>query len=201
MNENINLCKILKGHEGETFYSPIFGNLTFICVIYPDVRFKTTTNIVWDIKPNGKLYNNSDELCVFPSKDQRDWNKWIKEQKHKVPKTWSEYVSTFDIESEPTLWFDSDMNFGAIGNSCSALFKIHQLIEVGYGGNVTNEEWKDTTTTKFTIVLYYTIMSGFEFAIHSTTCVHNMAFHTREQAEKFLKYPENVQLLKDYSMM
>lgn len=26
MNENINLSKILKGHEGETFYSPTFGN-------------------------------------------------------------------------------------------------------------------------------------------------------------------------------
>lgn len=27
MNENINLCEILKGHEGETFYSPLFGNI------------------------------------------------------------------------------------------------------------------------------------------------------------------------------
>lgn len=39
--DNINLCKILKGHEGNTFYSPIFGDLTFVCTIYPNVRFKT----------------------------------------------------------------------------------------------------------------------------------------------------------------
>lgn len=79
MNENINLCKILKGHEGETFYSPILGDLTFVCTIYPEVRFKTNAGDIWDINPNGKLYNNSDELCVFPSKDQRDWNKWAEE--------------------------------------------------------------------------------------------------------------------------
>lgn len=28
-NNNINLCKILKGHEGKTFYSPTFGNIKF----------------------------------------------------------------------------------------------------------------------------------------------------------------------------
>ncbi len=26
MNENLNLCELLKGYEGETFYSPIFGD-------------------------------------------------------------------------------------------------------------------------------------------------------------------------------
>lgn len=28
-----------------------------------------------NINSAGKIYNNADELCVFPSKDQRDWNK------------------------------------------------------------------------------------------------------------------------------
>lgn len=76
MNDNLNLCEILKGHEGESFYSPIFGNLTFVRVIYPHVRFKTTAGAIWDINSTGKIYNNADELCVFPSKDQRDWSKW-----------------------------------------------------------------------------------------------------------------------------
>ena len=79
MNENINLCEILKGHEGETFYSPIYGNLTYHPTLYPLVRFKTVTGAIFDINANGKVYENSDELFVFPSKDQRDWNKWIEE--------------------------------------------------------------------------------------------------------------------------
>ena len=77
MNDNLNLCEILKRHEGESFYSPIFGNLTFVRVIYPHVRFKTASGDIWDINPNGKIYNNSDEICVFPSKTQHDWNKWV----------------------------------------------------------------------------------------------------------------------------
>lgn len=36
-------------------------------------------------------YCKGEEVCVFPAKDQRDWNKWVEEQKPKVPKTWSEY--------------------------------------------------------------------------------------------------------------
>lgn len=77
MNDNLNLREILKGHEGESFYSPIFGNLIFMRVIYPHVRFKTTSGDIWDINPNGKIYNNSDEICVFPSKDHHDWDKWV----------------------------------------------------------------------------------------------------------------------------
>ena len=32
MNEQINLLEILKGHEGETFYSPTFGNIKLSCI-------------------------------------------------------------------------------------------------------------------------------------------------------------------------
>lgn len=48
MNENINLFEILKGHEGETFYNPIFfGDLIFIQLNYPYIKFKTNKD---DIK-------------------------------------------------------------------------------------------------------------------------------------------------------
>lgn len=198
MNENINLYEILKGHEGETFYSPIYGNLTYHSTFYPLVRFKTITGTIFDINANGKVYENSDELFVFPSKDQRDWNKWIEEQKHKVPKTWSEYTNKFNIDSEPTLWFDGDINWDAIGDSISALFKIRQLIEVGYGGNITNEEWNGINS--YVSIQYYIDKHNFD------TCLNiynktNIAFHTKKQAKEFLKYPENIQLLKDYFMI
>lgn len=88
MNENINLYEILKGHEGETFWSDVFDLVTLI-----EVK-ENFIIINWGvIKIN--LYKNcskiKNERCVlFPSKGQRDWNKWVEEQKNKVPKTLEE---------------------------------------------------------------------------------------------------------------
>lgn len=41
--------------------------------------------------PDGTL-NYGGEYMLFPSKDQRDWNKWLEEQNTKVPKIWSEII-------------------------------------------------------------------------------------------------------------
>lgn len=206
MNENINLCKILKGHEGETFYSPILGNLTFECIIYPYVRFKVIdSNDNWDINSNGKLYNDSDELIVFPFKDQRDWNKWIEEQEPKVPKTWSELVKQNKCESYILGKGFGEVDFTSKGRtsiekSALALLKIHQLIEHGYGGNVTKVEWTDREITKYFISFDNDGDFGIEKTILSEEFSH-IAFHTGKQAKEFLKYPENVQLLKDYFIL
>ena len=90
MNENINLCEILKGHEGETFYSPCYGYIT-LKAIKPHCYFSLffdDNNSEYKFTKYGKISTSNDAECVlFPSKDQRDWNKWIEE--HKVPKTWS----------------------------------------------------------------------------------------------------------------
>lgn len=203
MNENINLSEILKGHEGESFYSPVLGTLIFVQVIYPSVRFKTAAGAIWDINSTGKIYNNTDELCVFPSKDQRDWNKWVEENKPKpkIPKTWSDLerldeITEYGAEIVRTFnnrWWDSTKSKTPIEKSALALFKIHQLIEVGYGGNVTNEEWEKAYIISCTADKIFTV--------HATNCIHTIAFHTKEQAEEFLSYPENAQLLKDYFML
>lgn len=201
----LNLCEILKGYEGETFYSPIFGNLTFVCTIYPDVRFKTSTGDIWDINPNGKLYNNSDELCVFPSKDQRDWNKWVEEKSPEVPKTWSELIEkdsraiTYNLEATYNEYQPHSTSYTPIEKSALALLKIHQLIEVGYGGNISSAEWKNKKVSKFLIHWCYDYK---ELIIHETFIYASpIAFHTKRQAEEFLKHPENIQLLKDYFMI
>lgn len=212
MNENINLCEILKGHEGETFYSPLYGNIILDNIegpysAYP-LSFKRRVSKMpskQTFTSDGKPVKYCAECLIFPSKDQRDWNKWLEEQNSKVPKTWSELV-----EYDRVVEYNLEATYKARPNSTSytpieksalALLKIFQLIEVGYGGNITKEEWKDTTTCKFTIVSCYSILHGFEFAIHSTTCIHNIAFHTKEQAEEFLSKPENVELVKDYFMI
>ena len=201
MNENINLCEILKGHEGETFYSPIFGNLTLFAINFQSLEFTSIGNDTAAIESSDKFYNKADEICIFPSKDQRDWNKWIEEQKPKVPKIWNEMTSKYcNVE----VWQHiSHMDYGStepIVKSAVALLKIHQLIEASYGGLVTHSE-NIGTEMKHTIIPYVDNEFKYKGLKALGTCYldnRHISFHTKEQAEEFLSYPENVQLLKDY---
>lgn len=202
MNENINLCEILKGHEGETFYSPCYGFVYFkeirseypfpICCIN-----KYDSNI--NFTKYGKISVNENTECViFPSKDQRDWNKWTEEQKPKVPKIWNEMTSKYcNVE----VWQHiSHIDYGStepIVKSAASLLKIHQLIEAGYGGNPSNEE---LGSEDIYYISYY-IPNKELLVTDGGLYKSHIAFHTKEQAEEFLSYPENVQLLKDYFMI
>ena len=103
MNEHIDLTKILKNcPKGFEFYSSVHGKL-FYDGMYIDssaskIYFKSS-NIcsiadgnpipiiyLWD----GKLYCGEGECTIFPSKEQREWNKfsapWYKKDKFD-PKT------------------------------------------------------------------------------------------------------------------
>lgn len=243
--KELNLCEILKGHEGETFYSPIYGKVKIAIV-------DDNTIEIWPLRKDAYLPLSSNghhkdnpkegELLLFPSKDQRDWNKWdkennppydackytdceqcsfktsclylIKEQKHKVPKTWSELwnnkkaiglaagvgVSEFSYDHID----GKTLANTPIEKSALALLKIHQLIEAGYGGNVTNEE-SYNKDLKYHIGYYFGDAPHNKkpmFVIYNGITNHNpLRFHTKEQAKEFLEYPENVQLLKDYFMI
>lgn len=83
MNENINLCEILKGHADETFWNPLVGNITYKGGDGGLVFFQYGNSVI-DIPYNGKDMDNN--IAVFPSKNQRDWNKWVAEQKEFEPK-------------------------------------------------------------------------------------------------------------------
>lgn len=108
--------------------------------------------------------------------------------KHCNVEVW-QHISNIDYEpTEP------------IEKSALALLKIHQLIEVGYGGNVINDEWIDRDITKYFISFDNDNLIGIEKTILSEEFSH-IAFHTKEQAIEFLKYPENIELLKDYFMI
>lgn len=207
MNENINLCEILKGHEGETFYSPLIGNITLnkIREEYAYPLMFISRGLPYHFTSDGKYNIDHVECLLFPSKEQRDWNKWIKEHKPKVPKTWSELTKNV----KPILYAEishiNDGNYVSVSEDCGdtpieksalALLKIHQLIEVGYGGNVTNDYFKNYVT--------FSIMCNSDGSFKVYACASKSAhihFHTKEQAEEFLSYPENVQLLKDYFMI
>lgn len=210
MNKQLNLCKILKGHEGDTFYCSLVGQEVTLVFINDNlsisVEYINKEDESGDIAahlvlyPNGANYKDG-ECVLFPSKDQRDWSKWIAEQKPKVPKTWSELVEQDKVKFQKAINIaDKDISdYNAIEKSALALLKIHQLIEVGYGGNVTKEEWKNNKI-KYTIRINKDEIFGIDYTLTGWMHSH-IAFHTNEQAEEFLSKPENVQLLKDYFMI
>ena len=79
MEEKINIAEILKDKKnGLRLYSPIFGECTFCCV-------REDTNDICVKKHNGEkdffdskgLYYNTGEVMLFPSKEMRDWRKFL----------------------------------------------------------------------------------------------------------------------------
>lgn len=79
--------------------------------------------------------------------------------------------------------------------SSLAMAQISQLMPY-YGGAITDEQWKESSD-KFAI-------SSFENNIYTLECRNEkrfLAFHEKEQIDKFMSYPENVQLVKDYLMI
>lgn len=200
MNENINLYKILKGHEGKIFYCALTGERVSLSKVHENkIEFKTeestTPIILWS---NGSFMAQG-ECQIFPSKNQRDWIKWDRKNNNKTPKTWSEYM-----ESEYYKWDEVyrslSMQTNPIYKSMFAFLKIHQLIEVGYGGNPTyrnfcyNDVW-NIVPMGYGNTLYFHISS-----CSGESETSHIAFHTKEQAKEFLREEENIELLKDYFM-
>lgn len=86
MNENLNLCEILKHcPAGTKFWSPIWGDVflveikkkktpgeAFIPIVINAIGIKDIT-----LFSDGKYSCSEEAECViFPSKDQRDWSKF-----------------------------------------------------------------------------------------------------------------------------
>ena len=91
MNENIDLTKILKNcPKGWEFYSPFMGDVKFYEV---DQKVNTVVVILksgglCDFNEDGTIELEgitSDEIMLYPSRDQRDWSKftapWYKNEK------------------------------------------------------------------------------------------------------------------------
>ena len=85
MNENIDLTKILEGCPyGTEFYHSCYGKVWFIGIDieleYP-IHIKLDSRFYQDarITSAGTLNKNYNGECVlFPSKDQRDWSKFVR---------------------------------------------------------------------------------------------------------------------------
>ena len=93
MNENIDLAKILKDcPKGWKFYTPIWGEVTFngIKREYCGICIDTICGCQTITIEGYYIYTSGAECIIFPSKDQRDWSKfvapWYKKKKFD-PKT------------------------------------------------------------------------------------------------------------------
>lgn len=206
---DLNLCEILKGHEGEIFYSPLYGNMTFV-----EIRKGYAYPLIFTLKgkdyyltSDGKFNLDNAECLIFPSKNQRSWNKWAKEQKNKIPKTWYDLIQSDKVvecgAEISRIWgnklYDSTKNNSAVEKSALALLKIHQLIEVGYGGNVKNRDRINFYIIQWSYECNRFIIRNFGPFLEDRGTP--LCFHTKEQAIEFLSRPENIQLLKDYFMI
>lgn len=80
MNENLNLVEILKDcPKGTKLYSRFLGSVEF-CQITTDnyIEVIGSNGYYVGFKPNGTYQHSEEnaEIDLFPSKNQRDWNKW-----------------------------------------------------------------------------------------------------------------------------
>ena len=78
-----------------------------------------------------------------------------------------------------------------------ATAKIAKIIEFGYGNMLTIKEWENEQLVKYNIenisgtIAYNDVTDNYSF----------ISFHTDEQRDEFMSYPENVNLVKQYFMM
>lgn len=80
--------------------------------------------------------------------------------------------------------------------SALAMAQISQLMPY-YGGEITKEEWGNSDLPKHIV---YRLDHHYELeTVYRTFDL--LAFHKKEQRDRFLSFPENVQLVKDYLMI
>ena len=79
MNENIDLTKILKCcPKGTKFWSMLDGEVEFVDIDGDCINFRTTkVNAATFYYNDGKAYRGRGECVLFPSKEQRDWSKFV----------------------------------------------------------------------------------------------------------------------------
>lgn len=134
---------------------------------------------------------------------------WIFDKDNLQPKpkirTWKdvkeEYMLRADTETSYIIDIDKKLYSEKLVLKALATLQIAKLIELGYGGMITDEEWRDENTEKWSVlnhnfgdfdIVNVTIRFGWKSFI---------SFHTKQQAQEFISYSENVELIKQYYMI
>ena len=154
MNENIDLTKILKNCPvGTKLYSPIYGEIYFEEIRsngkYPIITI-TKSIYAATFTKEGFHYADEDGECIlFPSKEQRDWNKftapWYKNEKFD-PKTLKAFDRVLVRNYKTTKWrcehfshFDGGNYNPCIASCCSYTFCVPYNEETKHLVGTTDE--------------------------------------------------------------
>ena len=205
--QELNLCEILKYcPDGETFWSPMFGDVKFYGINMNRKLVKVLENgYIWNFNSDGTITlgrtTTSPEIMLYPSREQRDWTKVKYEPKKELPKTWEEFC-----QQNPTLkreYFIDDSSCvrkakieGDIrhkeydrntlpsreaAEAHLALIQLHQLRDAWREGWVP--DWKDGGKNKYVIAND----KGESRIWDYQTIIRFLAFQDKKRAEEFLK--------------
>lgn len=174
--QGLNLCDILKYcPEGEPLWSPMLGDVKLNDVNHSMklVNVILENGETWNINADGTITFGdvtSQEIMLFPSREQRDWTQ-LKYEK-KLPKTWEEFCKNyprkkdeayFDMGSEICIFSqdyeyrteDTDKNIMPSKKAAEAhlaLMQLHQLRDVWREGWLP--DWKDDEQEKYVILKF-----------------------------------------------
>lgn len=189
--KEINLCEILKGHEGKKFYSPIWGDTKFeavdsmgeIVITPSDLRY----NQALRLDSKGRM-NPSGEPILYPSKEafknddfEASWKAWAEESK-KV--TYEDILDELAARNnKPTKEMYVSVADEAIGDRLAAIAKLmntQKWIENGWHPN-----WNNPMAGKYIIEI------DDEDSILTDACISNNShlayFSSKENAHQAIK--------------
>ena len=151
MNENIDLTKILKDCPKDTkLYCSLYGEVLFEGIItgkcnhFIEVYVKVLNSLIM-FTYNGRYFSNG-ECVLFPSKDQRDWNKftapWYKKEKFD-PSTLKPFDKVLVQISRDDIWsVDFFSYYNDEYKKCICTGLVHYFYCIPY-----NDETKDLVGT------------------------------------------------------
>lgn len=133
MNENINLCEVLKDcPKGTKLYSSVLGEVYFNEITNNDpYAIKVKVKIVGSEKrdsaftASGRYLMNAEGECVlFPSKEQRDWSKWKCPKPKFDPKTLKPFDKVLTGEFDRDIWYCGIFSHMFQGKNCMTIDHI-----------------------------------------------------------------------------
>lgn len=198
--QKLNLCEVLKYCPGgEKFWSPMLGDVKFICLGKSTIPVEDKNGRSWDINPDSTMTIDgitSVEPMLYPSREQRDWSKVKYERPvENLPKTWDEFVTEMGFNAE-NLTFDglymefSDCMLAGgddIGRYCDqhiAMVQLHALRDCYRQG------WKpEHNKACWNIILF----KDGEFQIHEFEQISSfLSFGNQKTARAFLNRFEDL---------
>lgn len=135
------------------------------------------------------------EENLKPKLQIKTWEDVVKQTGYSIK---DDFVILPDGSGDDCIWYQSSQTNIKVVKKVISTFKIAKLIELGYGGMITNEEWQNLTIPKYVIQVYTDGLNNLEYDVVYGD-KYFIAFRTKELREEFIKH--NEQLCKDYYMI